>query len=127
MKEDRAEALGLKPVEGDLALIDGITDKATLVPTLATFQHEGITGLFGAFVSNDAKKSDEHILYLNQGGITLPDEAYYRDSKFKPIREKFVAHVANIFELAGIPKPQAAAAQRDGGGDQPGQAPLGPR
>ena len=60
-------------------------------------------------VTNDAKKSDEHILYLNQGGITLPDEAYYREAKFKPIREKFVAHVAKMFELAGIPEPKAAA------------------
>ena len=62
------------------------------------------------FVAPDSKKSDQYILYLNQSGLSLPDEAYYREDKFKPIREKFVAHVQKMFELAGIPEPKAAAA-----------------
>ena len=28
-------------------------------------------------------------MYLNQGGLGLPDESYYREAKFKPIREKY--------------------------------------
>ena len=85
--------------------------KVGVIPTIASFQREGVTGLFVAFVSNDFKKSDQYILYLNQSGLTLPDEAYYREDKFKPIREKFVAHVEKMFELAGIPEPKAEAAK----------------
>ena len=78
-------------------------------------------------MTTDAKQSDQHILYLNQGGISLPDEAYYRDPKFKPIREKFVAHVEKMFDLAGTTEPKAEAAQGDGRRDGAGQAPLGSR
>ena len=70
-----------------------------------------MTGLFVAFVSNDFKKSDQYILYLNQSGISLPDEAYYREAKFGPIREKFVGHVEKMLELAGIGEPKAQAAR----------------
>ena len=111
MDEARADELGKKPIEADLARVDAIADKAALIRTLAALQREGVTGLFGAMVTNDAKQSDRYILYLNQGGISLPDESYYRDAKFKPIREAFVAHVAKIFELAGVPEPEAAAAR----------------
>ena len=111
MDEARAEQLGKKPIEADLARVDAIADKAALIPTIASFQREGVTGLFMAFVANDFKKSDQYILYLNQSGLSLPDEAYYREDKFKPIREKFVAHVEKMFELAGIPEPKAEAAK----------------
>ncbi len=56
-----------------------------MIPTIASLQREGVTGLFVAFVSNDFKKSDQYILYLNQSGLSLPDEAYYRDDKFQAI------------------------------------------
>ena len=111
MDEARADQLGLKPIEADLARIEAISDKTSFLKNLAEFQREGMQGLFGLFVTSDAKQSDHNILYLNQGGISLPDEAYYRDPKFQPIRDKYVAHVAKIFELAGIADPQAAAAR----------------
>jgi len=111
MDEARAQELGLKPVEADLARVGAIADKATLLRTLAALQREGVTGLYDAFVTSDAKQSDRYIVYLNQGGISLPDEAYYRDAGRAAIRAKFVAHVAKIFELAGIPDPKATAAK----------------
>ncbi len=111
MDEDRANRLGKKPIEGDLQRIDAIHDKAGLTRVIADLQREGATGLFGAFVTTDAKQSDQYILYLNQGGLGLPDESYYRDPKFKPIREKYLAHIATLFELAGIPNSKDAAAR----------------
>ncbi len=111
MAEARVEELGKKPIEPDLARVDAIADKAALIPTIASFQRAGISGLFMGFVTSDAKKSDQYILYMNQSGLSLPDEAYYRDEKFKPLREKFVAHVEKMFELAGIPDPRAEAAK----------------
>jgi putative endopeptidase len=110
MDEARVEQLGIKPIEADLAQVDAIKDKADLIPTIARFQREGVTGLFIAFVTSDAKKSDQYILYLNQSGLSLPDEAYYREAKFKPLREKFLAHVEKMFKLAGIPDAKAEAA-----------------
>ena len=86
-------------------------DKAALVRTLAEFQRQGIGGTFRLFVSPDAKQSDREIVYLSQGGISLPDESFYRDPKFQPIREAFVAHVERMFALAGRPEPAVAAKQ----------------
>ncbi len=111
MNEARVEELGKKPIEADLARVDAIGEKKALIPTIASFQREGVTGLFAGFVSNDFKKSDQYILYLNQSGLSLPDEAYYGEAKYAPIREKFVAHVEKMFELAGIPEPKAEAAK----------------
>jgi putative endopeptidase len=111
MDEARADQLGKKPIEPDLARIDAIADKAALIGTMAELQRAGVTGLFSGFVTTDAKKSDQYIVYLSQSGLSLPDESYYRDAKFQPIREKFLAHVEKMFELAGIPEPKQAAAK----------------
>ena len=80
---------GSTPIKDELARIDAIAGqgRACSAP-LAALQREGVGGLFGLFVDTDAKQSDRYIVYLNQGGISLPDESYYRDAKFKPIREQ---------------------------------------
>ena len=50
--EVRAEQLGKKPIEADFSRIDAIAEKSAFIPTIASFQREGVTGLFMAFVSN---------------------------------------------------------------------------
>jgi putative endopeptidase len=111
MDEARANELGRVPIEAQIARIEAINDRAGLVRVLGELQKQGIGGLFGLSISTDAKRSDRYIVYLNQGGISLPDESYYRDAKFKPIRDKYVGHVERMFELAGWPEPKASAAQ----------------
>jgi putative endopeptidase len=101
MDEARAENLGLDPIKPDLQKIDGITDKAGLIRALGELQREGVGGLFGGFVRPDDKQSDRYIVNLTQGGISLPDKSYYEDARFKPIREKYLAHVEAMFKLAG--------------------------
>ncbi|WP_407673485.1 M13 family metallopeptidase [Paludisphaera rhizosphaerae] len=111
MDEARVEALGVKPIADDLAKVDVLTDKAGLVALLGTLQREGAGGLFGAGVSVDAKKSDQYVTYMGQGGISLPDESYYRDPKYQEVRDKFIAHVAAMFKLAGVSDAEAQAAR----------------
>jgi putative endopeptidase len=111
MDEGRAERLGLRPIEADLARVDAVTDKAAFVRTMATLQREGAGGLIGGFVNLDARRSDRYIVYLNQGGISLPDESYYREAKFEPIRQRYLAHLETMFKLGGIPDPKTAAAR----------------
>jgi putative endopeptidase len=111
MDEARADQLGLEPIKADLVRVDAVGDKAGLVKNLGEFQRHGVPGLFVAFVTNDARQSDQNIIYLNQGGLSLPNEAYYREPKHGPIRDKFVAHIGKMFELAGIAEPKAAAAR----------------
>ncbi|WP_373926560.1 M13 family metallopeptidase [Paludisphaera borealis] len=109
MNEAKADELGFKPVEEDIHRIFAAGDKAEFLKVLASLQREGASGLFGVYVDNDAKQSDRYIVYLGQGGISLPDESYYHDPKFQPIREKFLAHVEKIAKLADAPDPKDAA------------------
>ena len=111
LDEKKAEELGLEPIRGDLARIDAVKDKAGFLRLMAELQRQGDGGLFRLSVAPDAKQSDKEIVYLSQGGISLPDESYYRDPRFQPIREAFVAHVQRMFALAGRPEPAAAAKQ----------------
>jgi putative endopeptidase len=111
MDEKKVEELGMEPIRGDLARIDAVRDKAGFLRLLAELQRQGAGGLLRLYVAPDAKQSDREIVYLSQGGISLPDESYYRDPKFQPIREAFVAHVQRMFAMAGRPEPAAAAGQ----------------
>ena len=48
------------------------------------------------------KDASTNILYMQQGGISLPDEAYYREEAYLEIRKAYVDHVAKMFELAAV-------------------------
>ncbi len=109
MDEERAEKLGIEPIAEDLTRIDGVKDKAGLLRLIAEFQRQGVGGLFRGFVMPDDKQSTRYILNLSQGGITLPDQSYYSDPKFQAIRDKYVAHLAAMFGLAGLKEPKEAA------------------
>jgi putative endopeptidase len=111
MDEDQAGKLGVEPILDDLKRIDEIRDRAGLVRTMAQLQRDGIGGLFGGFVRPDDKRSDRYIVNLTQGGLGLPDESYYREAKFQPIRAKYVAHLENIFKLADLAEAKEAAAR----------------
>ena len=111
MAEAAIEKLGTEPLKADLDIIDALKDRSQLVPTMAALQKTGIPGILAAFVSTDAKQSDRYILYVNQAGLGLPDEAYYRDPKFEPIRTAYVAHIAKMFKLAGVADPEKSASR----------------
>jgi putative endopeptidase len=110
LDEERAERLGLKPVEDLLAKVDSVRDKADLVRTLAALQRAGVPGLFRFHVDTDAKRSDRYILYLSQGGIGLPDESFFREARFKDIRDAYSGHVGRMLALAKVEGAKEAAA-----------------
>ena len=67
-------------------------------------------GPLGCYVDTDAKKSDQYILYLGQGGLGLPDRDYYWDAKLKTKLAAYTAHVAHTLSLAKVPDAKRAAA-----------------
>ncbi|GAB3935512.1 hypothetical protein GCM10029976_045890 [Kribbella albertanoniae] len=105
MDSETIERLGAEPIAGQLALADGVTDVAELVEVLGKLELEGVAGVFRVWVDADAKQSDQHIVYLMQGGLSLPDESYYREDGFAETRTAFVAHVTRMLELAGPIRP----------------------
>jgi len=102
MDTDAIEKLGTSVLTEDLAAINAITNATEFIATLARLEIGGLSGFFGAGIYTDAMDSTTNIIYLGQGGISLPDESYYREEQYAPIREAFLVHVAKMFELVGI-------------------------
>jgi putative endopeptidase len=111
LDEERANKLGLTPIQAELDAVAAIKDKAGFVRELAALQKTGVQGLFNIFVGTDSKKSDQYIAYLNQGGLGLPNESYYRDPKYDALRKSYVEHIGKMFALAKLPEPEKAAAR----------------
>ena len=111
MDEAKAEQLGTTPIEKDLAAAASFKTADQFFQILGDLESRGLSGLFYSYVSTDNKDSTKNILYLGQGGISLPDEAYYREDEYQEIRDAFLIHVEKIFDLAKLANGKAAAAQ----------------
>jgi putative endopeptidase len=111
MDEERIEQLGHTPILPLLEEIDALSDVASLARFLGSFERRGGSGLFGSYVNTDDRNSERYIVNVLQGGIGLPDESYYREEKFTEIREKYLAYLERILELAERPDPAGTAAR----------------
>ena len=101
MDEERIERLGTEPLQPLFDAIEAITDKDQLAAFIGWFERRAGGGLFGVYIDIDARNSERYLVNLNQGGLGLPDESYYRDDKFAEIREKYVDYIQRLLELAG--------------------------
>lgn len=110
MNEARADELGIKPLESELARIDAIQDKKALAGVFAQLARIGVD-LIPGYIDTDAKNATQYMVYLFQGGTGLPDRDYYLDKgeKFAQIRRQYEAHIGNMLRLAGIDRPQDLA------------------
>jgi putative endopeptidase len=111
MDADAVNAKGGSPIAAELAEVDAISTIADFTSTLTKLEARGVSGIFGTFIYADMKDASTNILYLQQGGISLPDEAYYREEKYADIRTAYVSHVAAMFTLAKVANPAENAAK----------------
>jgi putative endopeptidase len=102
MDTDRVDALGTEPLEPDLALVDNAADRTALAAALGTLATTGVGGLVGFYVFADKRDPQRNVVYLEQSGLGLPDEAYYREDIHAETRTKYVAHIDRMTELAGL-------------------------
>jgi predicted metalloendopeptidase len=103
MDEAGIEAAGLKPIEPELDRIKAINSQTALEQEIARLHIRGVAVLFRFGSGQDQKDSTQVIAQIFQGGLSLPDRDYYTkdDAPSTQIREKFTAHVAKMFQLAG--------------------------
>ena len=88
------DASGLTAIADQLNAIDKATDKAGLVRALGAMNPIGGPDLFGIAVYGDPGAPETNIIHIEQAGLGLPDEAYYREDHYAPIREAYVKMVA---------------------------------
>ncbi|MFM8937882.1 MAG: M13 family metallopeptidase [Actinomycetota bacterium] len=102
MDESRVEDLDIAPIAGDLESAQSISGLEDFTKALGRFEGRGLGGFFNGWVTADASDPSTNIAYFYQGGLSLPDEAYYREEKHGELRGKLTTHIERMFELAGI-------------------------
>ena len=111
MDEERINALGAAPLVPLLAKVAEVTDIRSFLETLGALERAGTTGFLQLFVDNDPGRPDRYLVFLEQGGIGLPDESYYREDSFAEVRAKYRLFVGRMLTLAGMDEADARAAR----------------
>ena len=104
MDEATVEKRGLTPLQSDLNAIAGLRSMRQMTQLAAHLQFTyGGAILFRQGSTQDPDDSNQQIAQLDQGGLGLPDRDYYTkdDAKSKEIRERYVRHIQQVFELMG--------------------------
>jgi putative endopeptidase len=112
MDEAQANRLGAQPVQPLLAEIDHIRTRADVERMIARFHEIAIPVPFVLAGRSDNHNPTDVIAQIYAAGLGLPDRDYYvkPEPRFKEAREKYLAHVAKIFALAGYDEAKAKAA-----------------
>ena len=114
MDTDAIEAAGATPIRPALDAIDHAADNAALTRTIGALKPIDMgPDVFDIAVFGDPKNPDTNVVHLEQSGIGLPDEAYYREDHYAPIREAYVDMVAKQLRLAGYGDEETTRAQAD--------------
>ena len=111
MNEERAELLGATPIAAQLveASLPGTIDQ--LLEAAGRLERQGVSGFAQLFVDNDPGDPERYLVFVEQGGIGLPDESYFREERFAAIREKYREHLERMFGLAKLDDAAARAAR----------------
>lgn len=123
MDEAAIEAKGWAPLKPLLKKIDGLHDQAGLARALGASLRADVDplnstnfyteNLFGLWVAQDLNDTTRNVAYLLQGGLGMPDRAYYLDSSagMQKLRGEYQKHIATLFKLAGYSDAQGRAAR----------------
>ena len=109
MDTARVDALGAAPIQAQLARVDAITGIPELLRTVGELEREGIGGLIGTYIEPDPGNPQRYVVFFVQGGLSLPDESYYRLENFAHTRTAFRGYVATMLAHAGIADADAQA------------------
>ncbi|MCI0570468.1 MAG: M13 family metallopeptidase [Myxococcaceae bacterium] len=112
MDETAVEALGTRPLQPLLTKIDSLKDLAAVQRMIGTLHLMQVNVPFGLLAESDLKEPTRVIAHLYASGLGLPDRDYYFKSepRFVEAREKYRAHVARMFQLAGASEADAKQA-----------------
>ena len=109
MDAAQVEQLGAAPIADALARVDRIDGIPALLQTVAELEIEGVSGMIASFIEPDPGNPQRYVVFAVQGGLSLPDESYYRLENFAATREAFRGYAATMLTLAGVPEPEGQA------------------
>ncbi|NNG24505.1 M13 family metallopeptidase [Telluria aromaticivorans] len=123
MNESAIEAAGLAALKPRLAKIAALQDRAALARTLGEFLRADVDplnatnfstpNLFGVWINQGLTDPSRNVPYFLQGGIGLPDRAYYLDAspKMAELRTKYQQYIVAMLKLAGYDNVEQRAAR----------------
>ncbi|MAI65796.1 MAG: peptidase M13 [Alteromonas sp.] len=111
MDTDTRDALGITPLEPELAKIADIENYSDLAAYFAYAARYGYGTPFSLAQFSDLKSPQEYLMYTWQSGIGLPEREYYfkEDETSQEVRDAYVKHIQTMFELADFDAPEASA------------------
>jgi putative endopeptidase len=92
--------------------IDAVNTTDDLMSLAAWLNSIGASPFFSFYVSQDDRNSEKYAVFLQQGGLNLPERSYYfdKDPRSVVIREEYIKHVANMFRIIGYNESKANTA-----------------
>lgn len=109
---DTRNERGIEPLQAELDRINAIADYDDLAVYFAETVKRNLDAPFGLGQVADFKDPNYYMVYAGQSGLGLPDREYYLkdDEKSEELRQKYVAHIAKMYSLAGFESGADAAA-----------------
>lgn len=110
MDMERRNAEGATPLKGKWVTMADVKTSEALASTLA-YLHLGVSDVFfEPQVMADMKNSEANLLYLSQGGLSLPDRDYYLEDtpEAKRLRAALEDYIVKVLTLTGQYKPKQA-------------------
>ena len=110
MDSSKLNSDGSTPIKSDLEKIAALKNTSELVAYLPSMMQEGINPFFNIYVDADPMNSNQYLVQTYQGGIGLSQRDYYleNDDNTRNIREKYIVHIAQMFEKSGFTADEAA-------------------
>lgn len=111
LDEAAVEADGARPIAPLLDRINGIKKAKDIPAAIAALHQVGIPVAFNFSPDVDLQALDRHIGYFMQGGLGLPDPAYYTrtDAQTRELLSRYRAYVKQILALTGTAADQLDA------------------
>jgi putative endopeptidase len=104
MNEGAIEERGTAPLQPELERIRNLSSPSDLATEVARLHQQQVSAFFGFGSTPDPKNAQMNIANIDQGGLGLPERDFYfrTDAKSQETRQKYVQHIAKMFELIGI-------------------------
>lgn len=115
MDTAKIEKMDIKPLEAEFQKIDAIKDIPGLLSVVAHLQVIRSGPMFSVYVARDDKVPTQYAIFLNQGGLGLPNRDYYfnTDTRTANIRSEYVKHLHAMFRKLGDDEAAAGKFSKD--------------
>lgn len=97
---DRRNTEKMGFVSKELKSIDEITNLAGLILKIQDLQAKRISTFYSFYAGQDLKNVTKKVIYVSQGGITLPNKNYYNPEKNAVLIGQYKEYIDQLFTFA---------------------------